>query len=474
MRPSDAGQGIGEQAGFRGRIDHRLTLVFAAIFALVVLAGGGSSYLLGALLLDSSTIARQSEQLAVIERAHGRVQELAAAVRLAGAQGQPIPATWATRHAGELESLVRRYAAAGATTGDVEALREAVAAIVRLAREAPPSTGPAASETGVLEGIEQRIEALIEHASAAHEETERRHLQEGHRRLALAIGVNVALVVLGVALSLTAHRYVARRISAPLRRLAARARAIAGGDRGGAIAVASDDEIGAVAQAFNRMARDLDAHEERLKRMVALEERQRLARELHDSLAQDLAFVRLKLAEAERRLDGGTVEATRAAVREMLAVVDRAAQDLREAILGLHALDGQTRLMAGLAAYLESFGRLRGLPITVHVADVDRVTLDATAELQVVRIVHEALSNVARHAGASRATVSVAAEGDALRVTVEDDGKGFALENALDDRLHFGLRGMIERAAAAGGALSIESRPGGGTRVILRMPGRRA
>jgi two-component system nitrate/nitrite sensor histidine kinase NarX len=282
--------------------------------------------------------------------------------------------------------------------------------------------------------------------------------------------MNLAFDALGALLVLGSQQYLQRRISGPLRRLAERSGEIARGELARPMPVTSTDEIGRLSHAFNHMTRQLKRHEERLKGLVTLAERQRLARELHDSLAQDLAVLRLKLLEADRSLGSSPPTETRRVVSEMVAMVDDAHRHVREAILGLHALEPAVPLVPALRSHLDDWSRLRGLPVELQAPEADLLALPAFAETQVVRIVHEALTNVARHARATRAVVKADIEGATVHITIEDDGQGFTVEDAADARLHVGLRTMKERAEAVGGTLVIESAPGQGTRVNVRVP----
>jgi signal transduction histidine kinase len=154
----------------------------------------------------------------------------------------------------------------------------------------------------------------------------------------------------------------------------------------------------------------------------------------------------------------------RALTAETLEGVRRMALELRPTMLD----------DLGLAAAVEAFGRQfshrTGIPVDVRtVRRPER--LPPEVELVAFRVVQEALSNVARHSGASRAEVRLGATAGLLTVSVADDGQGFELEPALDRRQRsLGLFGMRERAALVGGRLSLDSAPGRGTRVRLEIP----
>ncbi len=235
----------------------------------------------------------------------------------------------------------------------------------------------------------------------------------------------------------------------------------------------SDPQIENLRETLNAMLDRLDEHGERLRALSSQiitaqeEERLRIARELHDETAQALAslLVRQRLAE---RADPGTLQATMADLRaltaEALEGVRRMALELRPTMLD------DLGLVAALDACARQFSQRVGMPVEFRTAGrPDR--LPQEVELVVYRVVQEALSNVARHGGASRAEVALVAESGELIVTVRDDGRGFDPATALDSRQRsLGLFGMRERAALVGGRLSIESSPGSGTRVRLEIP----
>ena len=467
-------------AGFTGRIDRRLSLVFGVLFVLVLLVGGVSLYLLGSLLLGSEAIARQSEQVHLAERAHATLQQFLSAVERAHVQGTSLPDAVRATYSARLESLAARYLTAGGSPRDIQEMRQIIADTrVLAARVGGPSGGAPALSRGELDAlpaIQQRMDALAERVSEGHGAAEQRQVGLADRTLRLTIGVNVAFVVLGAGLLLAARSYFHRAIGVPLRRLADRAGDIASGELRPPMPVTSSDEIGRLSDAFNRMAEQLREHEDTLKGLVTLEERQRLARELHDNLAQDLALLRLKLVEADRSLGADVTAETRTLVHEMFTTVDAGYQNLREAIFGLQALDLRHAgaLMISLRNYLSDFSELRKIPVELHAPGADTLVLPPQAQTQMIRIIHEALSNIVRHAGASKATVTIDRAGNRARITIADDGRGFVPETASKDARHFGLRTMKERAESVGGTLAIQSLPGHGTQVILELPVDRA
>lgn len=201
---------------------------------------------------------------------------------------------------------------------------------------------------------------------------------------------------------------------------------------------------------------------------AAEEERRRIARELHDDTAQRLAAIllRLRLLSAERtgpdrdRL----LEEVRSELREAAEAVRRIARGLRPP-----ALED-----AGVAAAIRAHVRARlsdgGPEIDLDLAPVDDV-LDEEAKLVLYRIVQEALSNVLRHARASKVDVRVQRSADQVVAEVRDDGRGFDPRvSPREDGRGLGLMGMRERATLVGGRVSVESEPGAGTRIRLEVP----
>jgi signal transduction histidine kinase len=198
-------------------------------------------------------------------------------------------------------------------------------------------------------------------------------------------------------------------------------------------------------------------------------ERRRWARELHDETLQSLAGLRVLLASARRTGDGN----------KLAAAVDAAIEQLEEEITNLRAIITELRpaaldelgLVAALDALFDRHRAINDLAIADELAVPENSdgtsALDAEIQASVYRIVQEALTNVAKHAGASGVRVVVRADGARLLIEVSDDGSGF--EPSAPGGGGFGLRGIRERIAAAGGELTIESSPAG-TTVTARLP----
>ncbi len=272
------------------------------------------------------------------------------------------------------------------------------------------------------------------------------------------------------------HRLVVRRVEAfrqPLAALAAgnfQARLPAGG---------ASDEISDLALAFNGMAQQLEHHarEEQslaeMRQRAIAEERDRIARELHDGLAQVLGYVHTK-ATAVRLLLGR--QQNEAAATQLVQLEEAARGlfvDVREAILGLRMTSrGDLHLADLLREYTQHFGQFSELPVAVTIAPaVDDLVLPPDTELQLLRIVQEALTNIRKHAAATRVQLTVARGQRCLELEIADDGRGFEpVQGRPLGRPHFGLSTMRERAEAIGAAFAIESQPGHGTRVAVRLP----
>jgi signal transduction histidine kinase len=214
------------------------------------------------------------------------------------------------------------------------------------------------------------------------------------------------------------------------------------------------------ASAATAVATARSVAEDRLRHSLAAaeKERRRWARELHDETLQGLGGLQVLLSSAVRRGDPKALEQS---VREAIEYIGAEIESLRTLITELRpaALDE-----IGLAAAIESLGErlaaVEGLEVHVRVEVGGR--LDPELETTVYRLVQEALTNIAKHAGAQLVGVDVALDYDIVRLEVSDDGRGFDPEARVEG---FGLVGMQERVALAGGHLDIESAPG---RTVVR------
>ena len=229
--------------------------------------------------------------------------------------------------------------------------------------------------------------------------------------------------------------------------------------------VVGGPEMRAVVTGFNQMLERLEEERRQSSRrtLAALEgERRRIAQELHDEIGQRLTGMLLQLGNVVPDVPRELGERVRAIQEEARATLDEVgllAWQLRPGILD------DLGLLRALEAHVEAFEeqaqiRVRSsLPLRLP-------TLSPEAELAIYRIVQEALTNSARHAGARQIDVTVALEDEQLFVSVTDDGVG--LRATREERA--GMRGMRERALAIGGTLAIESMPERGVRVALGVP----
>jgi signal transduction histidine kinase len=200
------------------------------------------------------------------------------------------------------------------------------------------------------------------------------------------------------------------------------------------------------------------------------EERRTIARELHDEVGQALTAIKVELVVAER---AGTLHGSQ---RDQLATVraltENALHTVRDLSRLLHpvVLD-DIGLPAALEAYVREFRKRYALDVEFEQDRMD-MRLPRECETAAYRIVQEALTNVARHSGASFCRVSTRRVRDHVEVAVEDNGVGFDPEQRLADRTRpsLGLLGMSERVARIGGSCGVDSAPGHGTRVLVILP----
>ena len=196
---------------------------------------------------------------------------------------------------------------------------------------------------------------------------------------------------------------------------------------------------------------------------ASLAERARLAREVHDGLAQHLWLAKL----ATERLTGGARAAEIDRAREDLdRLLDAGLDEARQTVAALReASSAHASLAELLARHARRFEEQTGLDTTVQLAELPTLPPRSAAEL--LRIAQEALNNVRRHADATLVSIELAATGDHAQLIVRDNGIGF---EADADHAGFGLESMRERAMAVGGSLRVESAPSGGTTIEAQVP----
>lgn len=269
-------------------------------------------------------------------------------------------------------------------------------------------------------------------------------------------------------------------VVAPLRVLRAAAERIAEGDLAPGIEVQRGDEIGTLARSFEtmrwRLQQSLEENarlQERLRSVAMLEERERIAREMHDSVGQVLGYVNTKAQAVRALLDANRVGEAQTQLVQLEQTARDLYTDLREAILSLRTATAPDRqLLSALDEYVRRFTELSGVETALEVEGGSaRYVWSPTEEAHLVRIIQEALTNVRKHAAARRAVVRFATRDDTRVVTVEDDGLGIeATRASATPATGFGLATMRERAAEIGGTLTVRGRPEGGTVVEIVLP----
>jgi two-component system NarL family sensor kinase len=201
----------------------------------------------------------------------------------------------------------------------------------------------------------------------------------------------------------------------------------------------------------------------------AVDERNRLAREIHDTLAQGLSATALHLETADALAEtGADLEQVRQVIQQALLLTRANLEEARRSVLDLRAapLEGRD-LVEALAALIEK-QTIQGGPQIQFEAIGGYRPLPVRFEIGLYRIAQEALTNVVRHAGARYASVRLVTTPSQVRLTVEDDGQGFDLSQVPKGR--YGLIGLNERAKLLGGRLELESKPGAGTRLEVVLP----
>lgn len=217
------------------------------------------------------------------------------------------------------------------------------------------------------------------------------------------------------------------------------------------------------------------AQAQRLKEeqmLAVMAERERLARELHDNLGQVFAFVSAQGQTARLFLARGEADAADAHLARLIEVAHEADTDIRESILSLRARLAQRGFLSALASYLDIYQQCHG--IRTHMngpSDPIDCAMDPSVEVQLLRIIQEALTNVRKHARARCVCIDFRPQDGHALVSIQDDGCGFDLCEVRNNSAgRLGLRIMQERAEEVGGRIELHSKPGQGTKVTIAVP----
>ncbi len=261
------------------------------------------------------------------------------------------------------------------------------------------------------------------------------------------------------------------RLSAPLQR---------GGSTIGVLAVGGTDvrgfdvdEVDTLSSLASQavLAIEHDRLEARLRELAVVDERERIARELHDGIAQVLGYVNTKSQAVDGYLEAGRIDEARVQLAELGSAARAVYVDVRESIVGLRGpIEPGQGLGTALAAHARRVAEASrfGLELAIDPA-TEAMRLDADAEANLYRIAQEALTNVRKHAGANRVRLATRLDGGLLTVSVSDDGRGLPPSGTLD-KPGYGLRAMRERAARIGATFQVMNQVGGGVLVRVVLP----
>jgi signal transduction histidine kinase len=272
------------------------------------------------------------------------------------------------------------------------------------------------------------------------------------------------LVPVGAVFGLFTTRQPIRRI----RRLALGTKAMAAGDLQARIPASGADEISQLEHAFNVMAERLEhavkAERDAAGSLAQRAERTRIARELHDSISQDLFSASLVATGLRKALPPGTKLQLQA--ESMEVALERTRREMRAMLMELRPVALET---AGLAVALAKMCRDYETQLGVSVvAQIEVPDLSPPVEHAILRVVQEALGNAVRHGRPQTIDVTVAPAGDRVTITIRDDGVGFD-PGQVAERRGMGLQMMRERVEELGGVIHVESTPSKGTRVRVTM-----
>ncbi len=211
---------------------------------------------------------------------------------------------------------------------------------------------------------------------------------------------------------------------------------------------------------------------EQQRALATLQERDRVARELHDSLGQVLGYAKMQAQAARERLARREWRQADEHLAQLVAVAQDAHADVREYILGARTGGAEADFLPSLEDYLRRFRANYAIAATLEASPgFAGRDLEPMVGVQLLRILQEALTNVRKHARARAVRIDLSVSDGSAQAVVEDDGAGFdAARPAASDATTFGLGFMRERAQEVGGTVEVHAAPGEGTRVVITVP----
>ncbi|HET7479985.1 MAG TPA: sensor histidine kinase [Rubrobacteraceae bacterium] len=285
--------------------------------------------------------------------------------------------------------------------------------------------------------------------------------------LLIAVGVSAVLLMIPAAFLGALFGFVtAYGLTRRLQRLARAAQAWSRGDFSVTARDRSKDELGQLSRELNSMAAQLETLIQARGELATLETRNRFARDLHDSVKQQVFATSLQIAAA-RALISRDTNAAESHLSQADELVRQAQKELNVLIAEMRpaALEGKG-LAGALREYVDRWSQGAEIPAEFHVQGERASPLEV--EQALFRVAQEALANVAKHSGATRAEVDLIYTPETLTLRIADDGAGF--DTSQSPGGGFGLQSMRERLARLGGSVSVESAPGKGTRVTGVCP----
>lgn len=241
----------------------------------------------------------------------------------------------------------------------------------------------------------------------------------------------------------------------------------------------SRDELDALTHNVNRMADDLERYVDEREQLhksryqAMLEERERIAREMHDGVAQLMGYVHTKANAIRLLIKDNKNDSAIQHLEQLSSASQEGTMDIRASILGLRARDlSNDGIHEILRTFLQKFNELTGVEITSELPQADdEIRLSPENELHILRITQEALTNIHKHSGSMEAFVGLRRTNGQIELRIRDQGEGFNDDSkSWNGEFSYGLKSMRERAQAMGATLDVHTQPQQGTEIIVRIP----